>query len=265
MRGRALTKKLALFYVIAVVIIYNSYNYVNNRVINPFMIDVTKSTTENAATDLLHTVQDYNFRLVNTSDKAVKLINIELQGYQGIKPGILTVSGKPFVAQMIKSDRVYSSANSWSTNQGILVEYQVEILEPKIQNPKSALIIYSYFGIKHKQIVNFPSAQSAPFSNNIIGTSKIINFNVSIFSTFIMILLLIFIYTKRELDEGYLGWKIFGYYYLGAFNLNFNLLIPLGIIICLLLFRPRTNTKIKMFSALCGFTFMIFSYVFPHI
>jgi hypothetical protein len=261
-----LSKKLALIYVIAIVLIYNAYNYVNNRVINPFMIDASKYITENGADNLLHTKQDYNFRLVNTSDKAVKLINIELQGYQGIKPDILTVSGKPLTAQGVKSDRVYSSPSSWSTNsQGLTVEYQVEILEPKIQNPKSALITYSYFGIKHKQDVNFPSAHSASFSNNMIVTSKIINFNVSIFSTFIMVLLLVFIYTNRELDEGYLGWKIFGYYYLGAFNLNLNLLFPLGIIIYLLLFRPNTNAKIKMYSAIIGFTFMIFSYVFPYI
>jgi hypothetical protein len=256
-RGRALSKKFALIYVIAVVLVYNAYNYVNNRVINPFMIDASKSITDNGAA---------NFRLVNTSDKAVNLINIELQGYQGIKSGILTVSGKPLTVQGVKSDRVYSSPSSWSTNsQGLKLEYQVEILEQKFQNPKSALITYSYFGIKHKQVVNFPSVQSAPFSNNMMLTSKNINFNVSIFSTFIMVLLLIFIYTKREIDEGYLGWKIFGYYYLGAFNLNFNLLIPLGIIICLLLFRPNTNAKIKMFSATTGFTFMIFSYVFPYI
>jgi hypothetical protein len=239
---------------------------VNNRVINPFMIDASKYITEHGAVDLLGTKQDYNFRLVNTSDKAVKLINIELQSYQGINPGILSVLGKPLTAQVVKSNRVYSSNSSWSTNsQGLTVEYQVEILEPKIQNPKSASITYSYFGIKHKQDVNFPSELSVPLSNNMIITSKSINFNVSIFSTFIMVLLLVYIYTKRELDEGYLGWKIVGYYYLGAFNLNFTLLIPLGVIICLLFYRPQTNAKIKMYSAIIGFTFMIFSYVFPYI
>jgi hypothetical protein len=260
-----LNKKLAIFYVIAITLIYNTYNYVNNRVINPFMIDAAKYIIENGAANLLHTIQDYNFSLVNTSDKTVKLINIELQGYQGIKPGILTVSGKPLTAQGVKSDRVYSSSNSWSTSQGLLIEYHVEILEPKIQNPKSAVLTYSYFGIKHKQIVTFPSAQAASFSNNITGTSTILNFNVSIISTCIMILLLIFIYTKRELDEGYLGLKLFGYYYLGAFNLNFSILIPLGAFICLLLFRPRINVKIKMYSALYGFTFMILSYAYPHL
>ncbi|MCY9698066.1 hypothetical protein [Paenibacillus alginolyticus] len=101
-----MSKKLALIYIIAVVLVYNAYNYVNNRVINPFMIDASKSITENGAAYLLHTKQDYNFRLVNTSDKAVNLINIELQGYQGIKPGILTVSGKPLTVHGVKSDRV---------------------------------------------------------------------------------------------------------------------------------------------------------------
>lgn len=230
------------------------------------MIDASKYITENGAADLHHTKQDYNFRLVNTSDKAVKLINIELQGYQGINPDVLTVSGKPLTAQWVKSDRVYNSTSSWSTNsQGLTVEYQVEILEPKIQNPKSALITYSYFGIKHKQDVYFPSTLSIPSPNNMVVASKGVNSNFSILSTFIMVLLLVFIYTRRELDERYLGWKIFGYCYLGSFNLNFNILIPLGIIICLLLIRPNTNAKTKMYSAIIGFTFMIFNYVFPYI
>jgi hypothetical protein len=74
---------------------------------------------------------------------------------------------------------------------------------------------------------------------------------------------LILIYRIREVNETYLGMKLLGYYYLGAFNLNINILIPLGIIIYLLIFRPKINTKVKMYSALSGFTFMIISYLFP--
>jgi hypothetical protein len=56
---------------------------------------------------------------------------------------------------------------------------------------------------------------------------------------------LMLIYRIREVNETYLGMKLLGYYYLGAFNLNIHMLIPLGIIIYLLLFRPKTNAKVK--------------------
>jgi hypothetical protein len=257
------SKTLAVFYVITIALIYNVYTYVNNRGIDPFMIDASKSFTENPPSDLLNTKQDYNFRLVNTSSKTVNLINIELQGYQGIKIGALTVAGNPLVAQKVKTDRVYSSSKSWSTNsQGLVVEYQVEILEPKIQNPTSALITYSYLGIKHKQVIGFPEVSKAGITVSAPPLMNL-NFHVSTISILIAVILLILSYRIREVNETYLGMKLLGYYYLGALNLNINILIPFGIIICLLVFRPKTNSKIKMYSALCGFTFMIFSYLFP--
>jgi hypothetical protein len=164
-----LRKTLAVFYVITVVLIYTAYNYVNNQVINAFTIDASKTVVENPPSDMLNTKQGYNFRLVNTSDKTVKLMSIELQGFQGIKIGTMTVSGRSFVEQKVKSERVYSSPKSWSTNsQGLMVEYQVEILEPKIQNPTSVLITYSYLGIKHKQVIDFPGLRKA-------GTTMIVS------------------------------------------------------------------------------------------
>ncbi|MDQ0874343.1 hypothetical protein QFZ77_003002 [Paenibacillus sp. V4I3] len=257
-----MSKSKAILYVIVITLIYNVYTYVNNRVIDPFMIDASKSITENPTSDLLNTIQGYYFGLVNTSDKPVNLINIELEGYQGIKIGELTVAGNPLLAQKVKSNREYSSSKSWSTNsQGLVVEYQVEILEPKIKNPTSALITYSYLGIKHKQVIGLSEVKrpgitmsNPPFMN--------LNFHVSIISTLIALILLIIIYRIREINETYLGIKLFGYSYLGAFNLNIIILIPLGIIIYLLLFRPKTNATVKMYSALCGFTFMIISYLF---
>src|SRR4051794_39167312 len=112
--------KWVVFYVIAIVLIYNAGAYVNHRVTDPFMVDSSKSIVEDAAADLLNTKQEYDFRLVNTSDKAVKLLNIELQGYQGIVVSALTVSGEPLMVQEVKSSRVYSSPNTWSTNnQGL--------------------------------------------------------------------------------------------------------------------------------------------------
>jgi hypothetical protein len=74
--------KIIVAYVIANALIYNAYTYVNNRGVDPFMIDASKTITENPTSDLLNTKQDYYFRLVNTSDRTVNLINIELQDYQ---------------------------------------------------------------------------------------------------------------------------------------------------------------------------------------
>jgi hypothetical protein len=252
--------KILIVYVIAIALIYNAYTYVNNRGVDPFMIDASKTITENPTSDLLNTKQDYYFRLVNTSESTINLINIELQGYQGIKIGALTVAGKPFVAQKVKSNRVYSSSKSWSTNsQGLVVEYQVEILETKIQNPTIALITYSYLGIKHKQVIGLSGVRKP----GLTMSAPSLNFHVSYIYLLMGVILLILIYRIREVNETYLGMKLLGYYYLGAFNLNINILIPLGIIIYLLIFRPKINAKVKMFSALSGFTFMIISYLFP--
>ncbi|WP_205127169.1 hypothetical protein, partial [Paenibacillus ginsengarvi] len=71
----------------------------------------------------LNTEQKYGFRLVNISDKKVKLLRIELVDYQGIMISDLRINGKPFTAQLIPSHRVYSSTKSWSTNsQGVDVD-----------------------------------------------------------------------------------------------------------------------------------------------
>ena len=58
------------------------------------MIDVSKVTVETAAPDLLNTNQDYYFRLLNISDKSVKLIGIELSNYMGMNVGELTYKGR---------------------------------------------------------------------------------------------------------------------------------------------------------------------------
>lgn len=247
----------AVIYVIVIALIYNAFAYVNHRVTDPFMIDASKSIAEDAAAGLVHTKQVNNFRLVNTSGVAVKLINIELQGYQGIAVSDLTVSGKPLVVQDMKSNRVNSGRNSWSTNNtGLEIEYEVEILQPKIQNPKTALITYSYLGIKHKQVVNLPGGA--------VQTTEIVTSKDqgSVIFIVIAVILLIIIYGKREMDEPFLGLKLIGYYYLGAFNVNINILIPMGIIIILFFFRPSQNDKVKMYASLTGFTLMVCGYLF---
>ncbi|REE78556.1 hypothetical protein A8990_12630 [Paenibacillus taihuensis] len=150
-------KKFVGIVVILIIIGVYSYNYVNNRVFDPFMIDASKETVESAASDLLNTQQNYNFRLVNTSDKPVKLLKIELLDYKGLKIDEMTISGKPFETQIIPSHRVYTSSDSWSTNsQGVDIDYNVEIIEKTIQNPNHVRLTYSYLGLKHHQIVKIP-------------------------------------------------------------------------------------------------------------
>ncbi|MDQ0897462.1 hypothetical protein QFZ80_001290 [Paenibacillus sp. V4I7] len=102
---------------------------------------------------LINTKQKYNFGLVNTSDKALKLLKIELQDFQGIVIGDLTIDGKPFTVQVIPSHRVYTSSDTWTTNKRVIVDYDVEIKESFIQNPKSVVITYSYLGIEHLQTI----------------------------------------------------------------------------------------------------------------
>jgi hypothetical protein len=134
-----------------------SYQYAYHRVVNAFSIDTAKEITEKSASMLFNTKQKYNFGLVNTSDKSVKLMKIELQDYQGIKIGDLTIGGKPFMVQDVPSHRVYTNSGSWTTNnQRIIVEYDVEIQESFIHNPRSVLMTYSYMGLKHKQAIMIP-------------------------------------------------------------------------------------------------------------
>jgi magnesium-transporting ATPase (P-type) len=89
------------------------------------------------------------------------------------------------------------------------------------------------------------------------------NFQVSFISTAIIIVCLVWFYRKREVNEAYLGLKLVGYYLLGTFNLHINMVIPIGIVICLVFFHPPINARIKRLSALLGLLMMIVGYVFP--
>ncbi|SEB45724.1 hypothetical protein [Paenibacillus sp. GP183] len=150
-------KKIFGVLVILIAIFSLSYKYIYNRVIEPFMIDAATETIESAASGLLNTQQTYKYRLVNTSDKSVKLLKIELQDYKGIKIDDVTIDGKAFSVQDVPTHRTYTSSNSWSTNNhGVNIEYHVEIKEPVIHNPKTFLITYSYWGFNHQQIVKNP-------------------------------------------------------------------------------------------------------------
>lgn len=113
------------------------------RIIDPLMIDVSKVTLESAAPDLLNTNQDYYFRILNISDKSVKLIGIELSNYMGMNVGELTYKGKTINGVDVPSN----------TDQGLEIHYTVTIKQAKIINPKIATITYSSMGVIHKQVI----------------------------------------------------------------------------------------------------------------
>ncbi|HZG79922.1 MAG TPA: hypothetical protein VEZ13_04025 [Brevibacillus sp.] len=150
-------RRLISIFLIVVAIFGVSYYYIFSQARNAFIIDSSHEMIESAAPSLLNTEQKYGFRLVNASDKKIKLLEIELLDFEGIKINGLTVDGKPMTPLLIPSHRVYTSTRNWSTsNQGVNVEYLAEIMKETIKNPESAIITYSYMGIKQKQKIRIP-------------------------------------------------------------------------------------------------------------
>lgn len=88
---------------------------------------------------------------------------------------------------------------------------------------------------------------------------------VSILLTIILIVLLVIIYKKREETESNLGWKVVGYFWLGGFAFKGDETpLPLGFLLFLLIFRPKTNVKTKKRSAYLGFVcFLILHLILP--
>jgi hypothetical protein len=158
-------RKTVIIVIVLVIIFWLSYKFIDHQSSDAFIIDAAQGTVESAAPQLVNTKQNYGFRLVNIGNKKVKLLQIELLDYQGIKISDLTINGKPFSAQTIPSHRVYFGrrswfgSNSWSTNsQGVNIDYIVEFKEPVIKNPQNVFITYSYMGLKHKQKIKIPSS-----------------------------------------------------------------------------------------------------------
>ncbi|WP_426445355.1 hypothetical protein ACP26L_18835 [Paenibacillus sp. S-38] len=90
----------------------------------------------------------------------ITLLEIELQGFEGIKLNGLTIDGNPITPLLIPSHRVYMSSENWSTNsQGVNVDYLAKIMKETRRNPDSAKITYPYKGIKYKQILRMPVTQ----------------------------------------------------------------------------------------------------------
>ncbi|MDR3600474.1 MAG: hypothetical protein P4L49_08360 [Desulfosporosinus sp.] len=156
-------KKLGIIAGFLLVVGIGFYNYYyistyrppDQYINNPFMIDDSKFTIEEAAPKLVNTKQDYYFDLINASDKPVKLIDIKLSDYSGIDVGKLTYNGRALNGLDLPSDRVYDS-DGWQTKKGLEIHYNVTIKEEKIINPKVATITYSSSGVIHKQDVKLP-------------------------------------------------------------------------------------------------------------
>jgi hypothetical protein len=149
--------------IVALVVLICAFGYVDiaNNIQNQFTIDEQMTVTESSANQFLHTTRQNEFRLVNLSDKTVKLLGMQLQNYSGIRIGQLTIDGKPVGGQEIQSNRIYTSRTSWTTDsQGTMVDYNVYIEQQTIQNPRAVLITYSYLGMKHTQIVELPYIHS---------------------------------------------------------------------------------------------------------
>lgn len=88
-----------------------------------------------------------------------------------------------------------------------------------------------------------------------INENDILNWGLLIFA----IGYLIYLHSKKEEPEEYLGMKLVGFYLLGAFTFNFNfgsfpLVIPIGFIIyfAFMRYKERANPTIKKKSAVLG-------------
>lgn len=82
---------------------------------------------------------------------------------------------------------------------------------------------------------------------------------IALCNLMIIIVGLIYIYSKREEDENNLGWKIIGFYLLGAFSVNFNtesiqMILPAGFTFYYFFMKnkPRLNEKTKKIAAIFG-------------
>ena len=142
-------KKLGIILLIICLVAGSGYLYISGRVTDPFAIDISTTTSEAFAASLISTKQIYSFRLENVSDKSINLIKMQLEGYDGIEIGPITVNGKAFSNLVVPSQ-----------NQGIEFEYPVTIQKSKIINPQKVIVTYKYLGIQHQQTVQLPGLKA---------------------------------------------------------------------------------------------------------
>ncbi len=156
-RQHLLKKSIVGIIGLVVLVCAFGYVYIANNVHDPFTIDAAAYMTESAAPQFVGTTRKYTFRLINVSDKTLKLDSLQVQGYSGIHIELLDIKGKPASGQLIPSDRRGTSTH-WVATGRHTVEYMVYIENKTIQNPRSVLITYSYLGFKHTQTVPLPGA-----------------------------------------------------------------------------------------------------------
>ena len=81
-----------------------------------------------------------------------------------------------------------------------------------------------------------------------------------------VIVAFVLIYRNREEAEANLGYKIVGYYLLGAFTFRLNeYALPVGFVVFLLFFRPAKNIKAKQHSAYLGLAFYLLQLIVPYV
>lgn len=84
--------------------------------------------------------------------------------------------------------------------------------------------------------------------------------------TGLVIVAFVLIYRNREEAEANLGYKIVGYYLLGAFTFRLNeYALPVGFVVFLLFFRPAKNVKAKQHSAYLGLAFYLLQLIVPYV
>ncbi|MGG1662091.1 hypothetical protein [Brevibacillus sp. NRS-1366] len=88
--------------------------------------------------------------------------------------------------------------------------------------------------------------------------------SILFYLTLVSIVLLVFIYKRREENESNLGFKIVGYCLLGGFTFVMNdFPIPLGFLMFVLFVRPTTNVKTKHNAVFLGLACFILQLIIP--